>query len=250
MSELDGKVVVVTGGAVGLGRELARQLAAAGARVAILGRTAEALRQTADEIGPSVLAVPADIASGDQVRAAFAAIDKQWGDAHILINNAAVYDPYRIDEATDEQLQATFQINVVGAAFCIREALPGMRRRGLGDIVNITSESVRNPFPFLTAYAASKSALETLSLGLRSELRGENIRVTVLRTGSMSGENANVARRWPAELTARLIAAFQASGHAAYTGAGMAPESVARTVLAALTAPRDANLDLIEVRAI
>lgn len=245
---LAGRVAVITGAGTGLGRALAIALAAAGARVALLGRSAATIGAVAARIGPAALPMVCDITDPDQVRAAYAQLVPALGAPDILINNAAVYAPFKFEHASDAQLCATFATNVTGAAFCIRDALPHMRAAGCGDIVNLSSESVRNPFPYLTAYAASKAALESLTLGLRNELRGQGIRVSTLRIGSMTGNET--AQQWPPGMLDDFLAAIHASGHAAYTGAGMAPETVAAVVVNALALPREANLDLIELRAV
>lgn len=124
-----------------------------------------------------------------------------------------------------------------------------MRARGAGDIVNVSSESVRNPFPGLCAYAASKSALENLSQGLRNELRADNIRVCVFRTGFMTGENANL-NSWPAGRLDQFLAAASASGHLGNAGAGVSPATAATALIGALTLPREANIDVLELRSI
>lgn len=246
-SSLQGKVAVVTGGALGLGRQVTAQLLEQGARVAILGRTAATLQRAADELGEHLLPVVADVADPQQVRHAFAKIVTAFGGVDILVNNAAVYQAFGLDEASDEELQTTFAVNVLGPAYCIREVIPLMRQRGGGDIVNVSSESARAPFPLLAAYAASKGALETLSAGLRNELRADGIRVTVFRSGHMNGDNASV-HSWPEDRLQRFLKAIELSGHGRFVGAGMAPQTVARALVSTIALPREANVDFLEVR--
>lgn len=244
---LEGKVAVVTGGGVGLGREVAAQLLAHGARVAIIGRTRGTLEKAAAELGAALLPVVADVADPNQVRQAFAEIEKACGGVDILVNNAAVYQAFTLDQASDAELQSTFAVNVLGPSYCIRAALPLMRRRGGGDIVNVSSESVHHPFPYLTAYAASKGALETLTLGLRSELKGENIRVMLYRSGHMHGDNASL-QSWPEGRLEAFIEAITLSGHIRFSGEGIAPATAARALVSTIALPREANVDVIEVR--
>jgi meso-butanediol dehydrogenase/(S,S)-butanediol dehydrogenase/diacetyl reductase len=144
-NSVKGKVAVVTGAAAGLGREIAASLARDGALVAILGRNADRLRQTAAELGLNVIAVACDIRDPVQVSGAFAKATATFGGVDILVNNAATYTPFLLEDASDGDLRATFDTNVIGPAFCIRAAVPAMRARGGGDIVNISSESVRHP---------------------------------------------------------------------------------------------------------
>lgn len=247
-NSFSGKAAVVTGAGGGLGCEIAIRLARGGARVALFGRNPSRLEKTAQMLGTGALTITCDVGEPSQVRAAFAEVAEDFGGVDILVNNAATYTPCLLEQASDESLRATFDTNVLGPAYCIRSAIPLMRARGGGDIVNVSSESVRHPFPWLTAYAASKAALETLGLGLRSELRADRIRVTTLRVGSMTGNESSL--EWDPNVLAQFMAAIQASGHAAFTGGGMSPEIVANHLAHALTLPRDANLDLIELRAI
>ncbi|MES2025590.1 MAG: SDR family oxidoreductase [Pseudomonadota bacterium] len=243
---LSGKIAVITGAGTGLGREIALRFAQEGAQVAILGRTLSTLEKTAADIGKQALPIVCDISQSDQVRAAFTKVMQVFGGVDILINNAAIYMPFRLEDASDEELQSTFSINIIGAAFCIREAIPLMRHRGNGDIVNITSESVRNPFPYLSVYASSKAALECLTQGLRTELRQDKIRISALRVGSMTGNES--AMKWAPGMLDKFMAAAQASGHAAAIGTGLSPQTVADYLVRALDLPREANVDLIELR--
>lgn len=244
---LEGKVAVVTGGGAGLGREVTAQLLAEGAQVAIVGRGLETLEGTAAALGAGVWPVVADVADPAQVRQAFAAIVNHLGGVDILVNNAATYQAFKLDQASDGELISTFGVNVLGPAWCIREAIPLMRLRGGGDIVNVSSESVRNPFPWLTAYAASKGALETLTAGLRNELREDRIRVCLFRAGHMHGANASLAS-WPAGRLDEFIDSITRSGHLQFAGAAISAQTAAQALVSALTLPREANIDVIEVR--
>lgn len=246
-ANLHGKFAVVTGGAQGLGRQVAAELIRQGARVAIVGRTESTLKQAADELGHATLAIVADIADPHAVRRAFQAVDEAFGGLDILINNAAIYRAFDFDQASDNELSETFAINVLGASYCMRAAIALLRRRGGGDIVNVSSESVRAPFPLLSIYAASKAALEMLSTALRNELRADNIRVGILRSGHMNGDNASV-QGWPEGRLERFVQAMETSGHLQAIGAGMEPATVARTLVASLLLPREASIDLLEVR--
>ena len=101
------------------------------------------------------------------MRRAFADVASRLGAPDILVNNAAICLLHRIEEMTDADAQREVATNLMGPLWCARAAIPHMRAAGRGDIVNISSESVRLPFPYLSLYAATKAGLETLSEGLR-----------------------------------------------------------------------------------
>jgi meso-butanediol dehydrogenase / (S,S)-butanediol dehydrogenase / diacetyl reductase len=180
------KTIVITGAGVGLGRALARRFASEGETVILLGRTAAKVEAAAAEIGAGAMAIGCDVSSPDSVRAAFAAIAARWPRIDVLINNAAVFQPFLIAEATDEQIMSGIGTNLIGAMFCARSAIPMMERGG--QIINVSSESVELPFPHLIVYQSSKAGLERFSLGLHRELEEAGIRVTSVRAGQMMEE--------------------------------------------------------------
>lgn len=192
------KVIVITGAGRGLGRALARRFAADGEAVVLLGRTASDLAGLAAEIGDRALPVACDIASPDQVRKAFAAIGERHPAIDVLINNAAVYQPFLLAEATDDQIVKSIAVNLTGAILCARSAIPMMGRGGT--IINVTSESVDMPFPHLTVYQAAKAGLEKFSLMLQQELDPSGIRVSFVRAGAMM----DAEKKWDVDPSAAM----------------------------------------------
>lgn len=243
---LAGKVYAVTGASKGMGLRFARALDREGARVVLLARASAELTAAGEEIAGS-LPLPCDVSDPDQVSRAFAAIAERHGRLHGLINNAAICPLARIEDSTDQEIQAEIAVNLAGPLYCIRAAIPLLKAAGGGDIVNVSSESVNLPFPYLTLYAATKAGLETLSRGLRTELKPDGIRVTVFRAGHV-GESS-IGAGWAPERAAAFFAAIQASGHAAFAGAAVAPETMADMLVQILRLPREANLDIVEMRA-
>jgi NAD(P)-dependent dehydrogenase (short-subunit alcohol dehydrogenase family) len=177
------KVIVITGAGAGLGRALARRFAADGETVVLLGRNAEKVQKVAAEIGEPALALGCDVASPDSVRAAFARIAERHPRIDVLINNAAVYEPFLIAEATDDQILKAIATNLGGPMLCSRAAIPLLGKGG--HIINLSSESVGMLFPHLVVYQSSKAGLERFSQGLHHELEPQGIRVTTVRAGQM-----------------------------------------------------------------
>ncbi|MGO9933309.1 MAG: SDR family oxidoreductase [Steroidobacteraceae bacterium] len=177
------KVIVITGAGVGLGRALARRFAADGEAVVLLGRTLAKVEAAAAEIGERAVAAACDVGSPASVRAAFAAVAERHPRIDVLINNAALFEPFLIAEASDAQLLDIVGTNLTGPMLCARAAIPMMGRGG--HIINVSSESVGMVFPHLVVYQSSKAGLERFSEGLHHELEPSGIRVTSVRAGQM-----------------------------------------------------------------
>jgi meso-butanediol dehydrogenase / (S,S)-butanediol dehydrogenase / diacetyl reductase len=180
-----GKVIAITGANGGLGRALAQFFAEGGDKVVLLGRKFDKVKEVADAIGARALPVLCDVGVPASVRAAFETIAKTHPRIDALINNAAIFHPFLIEEATDDQILNGVLANLAGPILCSRSAIP-MLNRG-GHIINISSESIALPFPHLCVYQATKAGLENFSTHLHRELEDKGIRVTVVRAGQMMG---------------------------------------------------------------
>jgi NAD(P)-dependent dehydrogenase (short-subunit alcohol dehydrogenase family) len=202
------KIIVITGAGVGLGRALARRFATDGDRVVLLGRTAAKVQAAAAEIGERALAVPCDVSSPDAVRSAFAEIANRHARIDVLINNAAVYEPFLIAEASDAQIVGLVSTNLIGPMLCARAAIAMMGRGG--HIINVSSESVGMRYPYLVVYQSSKAGVERFSEGLHHELEPTGIRVTNVRAGAMMEEG----KSWNVDpaMAARFGQAAMAAG--------------------------------------
>jgi len=245
---LAGKVAIITGASRGVGRAFTSALARAGATVILMARASAELDAARAEIGDRATAIACDVGNPDSVRAAFKTLAGSFGKIDVLINNAATCRPYRLQNASDADILSEVSVNLIGPMLCTREAIPFLIASGGGDIVNISSESVRLPFPHLTVYTATKGGLETFSAGLRAELRPNGIRVTTMRLGNVL--ETGITKDWPAENAAALAEAAQESGHAAFTGNGGSAATVSQALLNLLSLPRDFNTDLIELRSL
>lgn len=179
-------VTVVTGANSGIGRATSIHLASAGHRVVGTVRglaKAEKLLAAADAAGVTVELVELDIALDDSVANGFAEIHALTGRVDHLVNNAGVGGNAVVEECPSELYQDVFNINVCGVTRCTQAVLPGMRERGSGTIVNITSVAGRIAALAQSPYVASKWALEGLSEGLAQELAPFGIRVAIIEPG-------------------------------------------------------------------
>jgi NAD(P)-dependent dehydrogenase (short-subunit alcohol dehydrogenase family) len=196
-----GKVVVVTGAGDGLGRALARRLAADGDTVVLLGRTLSKVQAVADELGAPHFAVECNVGDPDSVRAAFAKVAERHPKIDVLINNAGVFEPFTLAEASDAQVMTALTTNLAGPIFCARAALPLFG--GSGHIINVTSESVNVKMPMLWMYAGTKAGVEFVSDMWARELDADGVRVTVVRAGQMMDET-KTGTSWPMEVAMRF----------------------------------------------
>lgn len=196
-----GKTIVITGAGDGLGRALARRFAKDGETVILLGRTLSKVQAVADEIGAPHIALHCDVADPNSVRAAFKTIAESHSKIDVLINNAAVYEPFTLAEVTDAQIAAQVNINLAGPIYCAREALPLLRSGG--HVINVSSETSPLKMPMLWLYGGTKTALEYISDMWVRELEPEGVRVTVVQAGMMMDET-KTGSKWPPEISMRF----------------------------------------------
>jgi NAD(P)-dependent dehydrogenase (short-subunit alcohol dehydrogenase family) len=188
MIDLTGKSAIVTGGTRGIGRAIARALVGAGANVAITGRIESEVENAIAElntIGPGTISGYAcDVRHYDQVKSLFAA----FGAVDILINNAGIGIFSTVESMSPEDFRAVLETNVFGVFYCCHEAIPRMRQRGGGYIINISSLAGANPHPEMAAYNASKFGLNGFSEALMQEVRHDGIKVSYIMPGSVNTE--------------------------------------------------------------
>lgn len=186
------KVVLITGGSRGIGSATALQAAASGWDVVISfnanQEAADAVVAQITDMGRHAMAVHADMASEEQIRRLFAVVDAQFGQLNAFVNNAGIVDSATtVAELTGERLERMFRINSIGAFLCAREAVLRMStaRGGQGGaIVNVSSIAARLGAPRqYVDYAASKGAMDVMTLGLAKEVASEGIRVNAVRPG-------------------------------------------------------------------
>lgn len=189
---LRGKTALVTGGGGGIGREIAAQLKAAGANVAICGRNVEKLEAAAHAIG-GALTLPGDLLDDTYVQSCVDRTVETFGGLDILINNAGVALSKPFAETAIEDFDRVMATNVRAPFILIRRALPHLRK-ARGRVINIASVVAHKGYPLQSAYAASKHALLGLSKSLANELYEDGVRVHVISPGGVYTDMAKVAR--------------------------------------------------------
>src|SRR5271155_1693644 len=183
---LDGKVAVITGGSMGMGKAMAEKFAASGAEVAIVARRPEPLAETAREIiaaGGRCRAYAGDVSRADEVSRIFAAITADLGRVDILVNNAGRSQAARFEDLTDEIWQADFDLKVFAAIRLARLAFPGMKARCWGRIINVLNIGAKAPGPGSAPTTVMRAAGMALMKVLASEGAGHNVLVNALMTG-------------------------------------------------------------------
>ena len=182
------KVVLITGGARGLGLVMARQLAKEGARLVLCSRDNTQLENARLELagkGADVMVVHCDVTDEEQVNEMIAHVQNDFGPVDVLINNAGIISAGPVTEMTVQEFDESMQVHFWGPLFTTLAVLPSMKARGGGRILNISSIGGKLGVPHLVPYSASKFALRGLSEGLRAELKQYNIIVTTATPGLM-----------------------------------------------------------------
>lgn len=205
--DLQGKTVLITGGSRGLGLVLAREGVRLGARVAICARDKNELdsaRRELVQMGGEAFARQCDLTSQSEVNRMIQAVQEEFGEIDVLINNAGVITVAPVEEMTIADYEEAMQTNYWAALYTTLAVLPSMRTRREGRIVNIASIGAKISIPHLVPYSASKFALYGWSLGMRAELAKDGIVVTTICPGLMrtgSPRNATFKGQHRAEYT-------------------------------------------------
>jgi short-subunit dehydrogenase len=181
--DIAGKIVLITGASEGIGMETAKAFASRGAKVALAARSEEKLEGVAREIrerGGEALVVPTDMRDQDQIRRMVQTTEGQFGRVDVLVNNAGQAASGKVEEIDDEAFHKIIELNMFGPLYAMQAVIPGMKQRGGGIILNISSQVSWMHIPSLAAYASTKAALNMLSKTARQELEGDNIRVILV----------------------------------------------------------------------
>lgn len=246
---VEGRVAVVSGGSTGVGKAVARQLAEAGAHVVVLARRPDRLEAAVAEIGGGTLGIPTDIGDGESVRAAFATVAERFGKVDILLNCAGAARIRAIEDSTDEDIGVCVGTNLLGPIHTTRSAVPLLRAAGGGDIVNVSSEITLDHMPLMSLYAASKHGLNGFTSAMRSDLRGDGIRVTLVILGSV-GDTAFFENNFTREDRERARPVWDADGYLARVGAvkPMTSAVVSDILVELITRPAEVTQDVVHIR--
>jgi NAD(P)-dependent dehydrogenase (short-subunit alcohol dehydrogenase family) len=191
MSQLNGKVAIITGGGSGIGRGIARAFAREGATLVLASRKQPQLEATAEELradGATVLVVPADVTDEAQVVALFERTISVYGRLDILVNNSGVSEGGPLEELSLETWRKVLDVNLTGPFLCSREAMKIMKRQGGGRIINIGSISAQMPRENAAPYAASKHGLVGLTKATALEGRAHGVVASCLHPGNVATE--------------------------------------------------------------
>jgi NAD(P)-dependent dehydrogenase (short-subunit alcohol dehydrogenase family) len=225
------RVVLITGGTRGIGYALAEGLLRAGDSVAVTGTTEDGVVKAEHQLAAlgAVTAIVCDVRDAGAAELAVRTTVAKFGGLDVLVNNAGVGVGVPIAEMPHDEWDRIIGTNVTGVFNCCKAAIPHLRQRGGGWIVNISSLASKNPFAGGAAYCASKAAVNAFSEALMQELREDNIRVTYVLPGSVatgfSGRESGAGAEW------KLL-----------------PEDVAHAIVDALNHPPRSLPSRIEIR--
>ena len=181
-------VSLVTGSSKGIGLAIAKAFVARGMQVVLTARQDDELQKAAAALGggANVHVVSADVRRAADAERIVAAAVARFGGLDVLVNNAGIGRFSNVSDLAIDEWQQVIETNLSGVCYCCRAALPEMKRRGGGYIVNISSLAGKNPFAGGAAYCASKAALNAFSEALMQEVRYDNIRVSYVLPGSVA----------------------------------------------------------------
>ena len=230
--KLANKIAVVTGGTKGIGRAIAENLLKAGGTVFICARNKYELKRALEQLSVlgKVDGEVCDVRSEAQVRMMLEECTRIFGGVDVLINNAGIgIIGKTVEEMSGEEFEQTLQTNLFGVFYACHHAIPLLKQRGGGYIINISSLAGQNAHPKMAAYNASKYGLNGFTEALMQEVRADNIKVTTISPGSVNtsfgGGEASDARDWQLQ-----------------------PEDIAQTVLDLLNMNDRALPSKIEIR--
>lgn len=240
-TNIEGKVVVITGASSGLGEATARHLCAHGARVVLGARRMDRLQSLAKALtdnGGKALAVATDVTNPGAVKNLVDMAVGAHGRIDVMLNNAGLMPQSLLERLRIAEWDRMIDVNIKGVLYGIAAALPHMQRRKSGHIINVSSVAGHVVRPGSSVYAATKFAVRALSEGLRQEVKPYNIRTTVISPGAVATELPDSVA--DPETAERI--------HAFYKEVAIPADSFARAVAFAMSQPEDVDISEILFR--
>ena len=235
-----GKVVVITGASSGLGEATARLLSAEGASVVLGARRGDRLQSLAKELtgkGGKALALTTDVTDRGQVKKLVDAAIEAFRRIDVMINNAGLMPQSPLERLKVDEWERMIDVNIKGVLYGIAAALPYMKERKAGHIINVSSVAGHKVGPGFAVYAATKHAVRALSEGLRQEVKPYNIRTTVISPGAVATELPNSVTE--PDIAARVRKVYELA---------IPADSFARAVAFAMSQPEDVDINEILFR--
>lgn len=235
------KVIVITGASSGLGAAAAKYLSAQGAIVILGARRIERIQTLADEIinsGGRALAIATDVTKYQDVKALVDVAVSTYGRIDVMLNNAGIMPHSPLDRLRVDEWDKMVDVNLKGVMYGIAAALSYMKEQKFGHIINVSSVAGHKVSPGGAVYAATKHAVRALSEGLRQEVKGYNLRTTVISPGA-------VATELPDSISEQDVAT---GVKAFYESMAISPDSFARAVGYAISQPADVDINEILFR--
>jgi NADP-dependent 3-hydroxy acid dehydrogenase YdfG len=239
-NNIEGKVVVITGASSGLGEATARMLSAQGATVVLGARRIERIEALAKELtgaGGRALALQTDVTRAADVQRLVDAAVEEFGRIDVLVNNAGLMPSSPLERLKIDDWDRMIDVNIKGVLYGIAAALPHMKARKSGHIVNVSSVAGHKVRAGTAVYAATKHAVRVLTEGLRQEVKPYDIRTTIISPGA-------VATELPDSITEADVQA----GVKAFYEIAIPADSFARAVVYALSQPDDVDINEILFR--
>lgn len=213
---LEGKVAIVTGGTRGIGRGIAEALTREGVHVSVSARSRNEIDETIEALlrlgKTKPMGVVCDVRDHSQVKALFERTIAELGGLDILINNAGIGKFVSVEEMSPEDFREVLETNLFGVFYCCHEAIPLMKQKGGGYIINISSLAGTNAHPRMAAYNASKFGLNGFSEALMQEVRHDGIKVSYVMPGSVNtefgGDTPSEEKNWqlrPADIAEAVL---------------------------------------------
>ncbi len=243
----ESRVAIVTGASSGIGRAIAVALGSLGWKIALGGRRADKLDETAglvSENGGEAFPRTLDVTDAVSIDAFVTTVADVMGPVDVLVNNAGIAIPGPFWELAPEQLEREMRTNLLGPMLCARRVLGPMIQRGRGDVVFVSSDTARAPRPRMLGYSATKAGIEVAARALVMELEGTGVRATTVRVGPTL---TDFASEWSSEQVDDLMSYWPKYGIQRHFNT-LHPDDVARAVVYAVTSPPGVHVDLIEVQ--